>query len=52
MHNFICELKNDHINLNEHDAAKFISINELDKVEFLPADLLIFDDLIKYLNKK
>ena len=51
MYNYICKLQNEHIKLLEHEAAKFISLEELDKVEFLPADILILDDLKKFLSK-
>ncbi|MEG0034275.1 MAG: (deoxy)nucleoside triphosphate pyrophosphohydrolase [Bacilli bacterium] len=50
MHNFICKLKNDHIKLLEHEAAKFVLSNELESVGFLPADLLILPDLINFLK--
>ena len=50
MHNFICELKSSHISLLEHEAAKFVDGNELDAIDFLPADLLILDKLKEYLN--
>ena len=47
MHNYICKLKNDHLSLLEHEAAKFVSVDELDSIDFLPADKLILDDLRK-----
>lgn len=50
MHNYICELKNSHLSLLEHEAAKFVNIADLDKIDFLPADLLILKDLKEYLN--
>ncbi|MCR5309261.1 MAG: (deoxy)nucleoside triphosphate pyrophosphohydrolase [Bacilli bacterium] len=50
MHNYICELKNSHLSLLEHEAAKFVDIADLNKIDFLPADLLILEDLIKYLS--
>ena len=50
MHNYICELKNSHLSLLEHEAAKFVDIADLNKIDFLPADLLILNDLIKYLS--
>ena len=49
MHNFICHLAGDHMNLLEHEAARFVSSEELDEVPFLPADLLILPDLKKWL---
>ena len=50
MHNYICKLKNNHMSLLEHEAAKFVNITDLNKIDFLPADLLILEDLIKYLS--
>lgn len=52
MHNFICSLKDGHYDLIEHEAAKFVKVTLLDQVEFLPADILILDDLKKYLSSK
>lgn len=52
MHNFICELQNDHISLLEHLDAKFINIAELDSIDLLPADVLIIQPLKKYLSSK
>ena len=49
MHNYICHLKYDHIILKEHEDAKFVDIKELDSVEFLPADILVVNDLKKEL---
>ena len=50
MHNYICELKHSHLSLLEHEAAKFIGKTDLDNIDFLPADLLILEDLKKYLS--
>ena len=50
MHNYICELKNSHLFLLEHKAAKFVDKADLNKIDFLPADLLILDDLNDYLS--
>lgn len=47
MHNFICELKSSHISLLEHKAAKFVDVNELDFIDFLPADKLVLEDIKK-----
>ena len=49
MHNYICHLASDHIILKEHEDAKFVSIDELDKVDFLPADILVVKELKKTL---
>ena len=50
MHNLICKLKNEHINLLEHEAAKWVDANELMTIDFLPADLLVLEDLLNYLS--
>lgn len=47
MHNFICELKSSHMSLLEHEAAKFVDVNELDFIDFLPADKLVLEDIKK-----
>ena len=47
MHNFICKLKSCHMSLLEHEAAKFVDVNELDSIDFLPADKLILEDIKK-----
>ena len=47
MHNYICKLKSNHLSLLEHEAAKFVSIDELDTIDFLPADKLILNDIRK-----
>ncbi len=49
MHNYICHLAHDHIILKEHEDAKFVSVEELDKIDFLPADILVVNELKKVL---
>jgi len=51
MHCFISYLL-DEYTLLEHEAAKFINIEDLDKINFLPADLLIISKLKAYLINK
>ncbi|MBP5517532.1 MAG: (deoxy)nucleoside triphosphate pyrophosphohydrolase [Bacteroidales bacterium] len=41
LHCYLCSLKNDTLHLLEHESAKWLSANELDSVEWLPADLSI-----------
>ncbi len=41
MHCFMCTLKNDKINLLEHLDAKWLHINELDKMKWCPADIKV-----------
>ncbi len=44
---FICELENDHLALLEHEAAKWLSIRDIDSVDWLPADIEVVDALRK-----
>ncbi len=41
MHCFWCTIKSGHLILKEHQAAKWLSKEELDSVAWLPADRII-----------
>ncbi|MBR3710255.1 MAG: (deoxy)nucleoside triphosphate pyrophosphohydrolase [Bacteroidales bacterium] len=43
MHCYLCSLLTEALHLNEHEAAKWLSENELDSVKWLPADLEVID---------
>ena len=45
MHCFLCELVSDHLVLLEHESAKWLSKEELDSVDWLPADLSVINHL-------
>lgn len=45
MHCFLCELVYEHIVLLEHEAAKWLSREELDTVDWLPADQSVINHL-------
>ena len=45
LHCFLCSLKNDTLHLLEHESARWLSANELDSVNWLPADLSIVRNL-------
>jgi len=45
MHCYLCSLLTDALHLNEHEAAKWLSIEELDSVQWLPADKEIIEKL-------
>ena len=49
MHCFLCSLLTDGLHLNEHEAAKWLSIDELNCVKWLPADLKVLEELRKRL---
>ena len=45
MHCYLCSLLTDALHLNEHEAAKWLSKEELDNVQWLPADKEIIEKL-------
>ena len=45
MHCYLCSLLRETLHLNEHEAAKWLMINELDIVRWLPADFEVLDAL-------
>lgn len=46
MHGYICEAKTFELILNEHIAYKWLTINELDKLDWAAADIPIVNKLI------
>mgnify|MGYP001087155757 FL=1 len=45
MHCFMCTVKSGHLVLKEHEAAKWLTKNTLDSVDWLPADEGIIDKI-------
>ena len=53
MHVFFCSiLKDERVELLEHEAAKWLLPDELDSVAWLPADVEAVESLKKHLNAK
>lgn len=48
MHCYICKIDQGEIILNEHLAAKWLLADELDQVEWLPADIEVVEQLENY----
>ncbi len=44
---FWCELESEQLELREHEDAKWLSKNELDSVDWLPADIRLVDEIRK-----
>ncbi len=40
---FWCKLQSDHVELNEHEDARWLSREELDSVDWLPADITLVE---------
>ena len=45
LHCFLCSLLTEALHLNEHEAARWLTRNELDSVTWLPADLEVIEKL-------
>ncbi len=45
MHCYLCRVESGHLELNEHEAAKWLSKDELESVKWLPADKIIIEKL-------
>ena len=43
MHCFLSEVAGGHLKLNAHNDAKWIGLDELDKPNWVPADVLVVD---------
>ncbi len=48
---FICSVKEGHLVLKEHEAAKWLSKDNLNSVNWLPADISIIEKIKSYLSK-
>lgn len=47
MHCFICNIKSGELHLNAHNAAKWITEDEMNSLNWVPADVLVVDKLKK-----
>lgn len=50
MHCFICEVCGGELQLNAHNAVKWVSLEELDNLQWVPADILVVEKLKKCKN--
>lgn len=48
---FICSVVSGDLVLKEHEAAKWLTKDTLDSVDWLPADLGLIEKIREYLNK-
>lgn len=47
MHCFLCSIESGSLVLKEHEAARWLSKDELDSVDWLPADRVVVEELKK-----
>ena len=45
MHCYLCSLLTEALHLNEHEAAKWLSKDKLDSVKWLPADVMVMEEI-------
>ena len=45
MHCYLCSLQTEALHLNEHEAARWLTKDELDSVDWLPADRVVVEKL-------
>ena len=45
MHCYLCSLVTEALHLNEHEAAKWLTKDELDSVDWLPADVKVVETI-------
>lgn len=45
MHCYVCTLASETVELKEHAAARWLSLSEIDSVDWLPADVAVLDDV-------
>ena len=52
MHCFFCSLLTEALHLNEHEAARWLTKDELDSVQWLPADVQLIEEIRAYLSRQ
>ena len=50
MHCYICSIESGQLTLKEHEAARWLKLSEIYSVDWLPADKIVVDKIIKILN--
>lgn len=50
LHCFLCSLKTKEVHLLEHESSRWLSADELDSVDWLPADLSVIGQIKKLLT--
>ena len=48
---FLCKVEKGNLTLLEHEAAQWLSYDELNSVDWLPADRIVVEGLRKYMGK-
>ena len=48
---FICKIESGDLHLREHEAARWLDLEHLNDVDWLPADLQLIPEIAKYLEE-
>lgn len=48
---FICKIKSGDLHLREHEAARWLDLEHLNDVDWLPADLQLIPEIARYLEE-
>ena len=51
MHCYLCHVESGHLELKEHEAAKWLRKDELESVNWLPADKIVVEEMIAQLSR-
>ncbi len=52
MHCFLCHIESGHLVLVEHEAARWLGRNQLDDVDWLPADRMVVERILGMKNEE
>ena len=52
MHCFWCNIESGSLTLKEHEAARWLTKEQLDSVDWLPADLEVIDNVRRVMEEK
>ena len=51
MHCYLCSIESGQLTLKEHEAARWLSKEQLDSVDWLPADKIVVDEIARLRSK-
>ena len=51
MHCYLCHVESGHLEQKEHEAAKWLRKDELESVNWLPADKIVVEEMIAQLSR-
>ena len=52
MHCYWCRIDSGPLNLKEHEAARWLAVDELESVKWLPSDMQLLDVISRLMNDK